>query len=143
MSDNKSSKLIVNIVTPDGLIYSHEAIMLIVHAFDGDLGILVNHEPILTTLKIDKVRIKRNDINKEDEVAVNGGFLEFSDNIASIVADSAELKENIDLSRAQLAFNKAQKDIEKAKKNNDSEKLKRAEIALRRAINRINIKNSK
>lgn len=141
MNDSKSSVLTVNVATPDGIIYNHEAKMLIVQAIDGSLGIMANHEPIVATLKIDKARIKRLDSNQEDEIAVNGGFLEMSNNVASIVADSAELKDNIDLSRAESARDRARKHIEEAKQNNDEDSLKRATVALQRALNRINVKN--
>ncbi|MBU3852085.1 MAG: F0F1 ATP synthase subunit epsilon [Candidatus Paralactobacillus gallistercoris] len=142
MNDSKSSVLTVNIVTPDGIIYNHPAKMLIVQAMDGSLGIMADHEPLVATLKIAKVRIKRlDDPSQEDEIAVNGGFLEMNNNIASIVADSAELKDNIDLSRAELARDRARRCIEEAKLNKDADSLKRATVALQRAMNRINVKN--
>lgn len=137
--DNQSQPLTVNIVTPDGVVYQHHARMLVVKTLNGDLGILANHEPIIAPLKISEVRVYRTDENHMDLVAVNGGFLEVSDNQASIVADSAERAENIDLRRAQRAKTRAEKNIETAKGKNDADEIRRAQVALRRAINRISV----
>lgn len=50
-----SNVLRVNIVTPDGLVYDHHAKMLVVHSVAGELGIMANHEPIVTPLEIGKL----------------------------------------------------------------------------------------
>lgn len=132
--------LTVNIVTPDGIIYDHQATMLIVKALDGQLGIMANHLPLVAPLQIDEVRVKRADNpEKEDAIAVNGGFMEVSDNVASVVADSAERERDIDVSRAELAEQKAEKRIKAAKAKHDADELARAQIKLRRALNRIKV----
>ncbi|MFD1319411.1 F0F1 ATP synthase subunit epsilon [Loigolactobacillus zhaoyuanensis] len=132
--------LTVNIVTPDGIIYNHHATMVVVKALDGQLGIMPNHEPIIAPLQIDEVRVKRaDDPKREDAIAVNGGFMEMSNNVASIVADSAERESNIDVSRAQLAEQRAEERIKAATEKHDEDELARAQIKLRRALNRINV----
>ncbi len=134
----------VNIVTPDGLVYDHHASMVVVKTTTGDMGIMANHEPIVAPLMIGEVRVKRTDNpGHEDEIAVNGGFMEVSDNVASIVADSAERARDIDLTRAEAARERAQRRIEKAKAQRDVDNLQRAEVALQRAINRIHVKTGK
>ena len=138
-----SNVLRVNIVTPDGLVYDHHARMLVVHSVAGELGIMANHEPIVTPLEIGEVDVQRVDASDHnDSIAVNGGFMEVSENVASIVADSAELERDIDLSRAQAARDRAQKRIAQAKNDHNQDDLRRAQVALRRAINRINVKTS-
>ncbi|ANK59870.1 F0F1 ATP synthase subunit epsilon [Loigolactobacillus backii] len=132
--------LTVNIVTPDGIIYNHHATMIIVNALDGQLGIMPNHEPIVAPLQIDEVRVKRVDQSEhEDAIAVNGGFMEVSGNVASIIADSAERERDIDVSRAQLAEHRAEENIKKAQEKEDTDELQRAQIKLKRAMNRINV----
>ncbi|WP_416353048.1 F0F1 ATP synthase subunit epsilon [Agrilactobacillus fermenti] len=133
----------VNIVTPNGLVYSHRARMLVVKAIDGDLGIMANHEPIIAPLKISEVRVHRMDENHLDAIAVNGGFLEVSHNQASITADSAERARDIDLRRAQRAKQRAEGAIQTAKMKHDVDQVRRAEIALNRALNRISVSSHK
>ncbi|WP_125573381.1 F0F1 ATP synthase subunit epsilon [Levilactobacillus huananensis] len=131
--------LSVSIVTPDGRVYEQKGDFLIVTTTYAPMGILPNHVPVLATLKVDEVRFKHD--GEQDRIAVNGGFIEFSNNVATIVADSAERQADIDVSRAQSAQERAKKAIEKAKAEKDPDTLARAEVALRRAINRINVAN--
>ncbi len=135
MADN--SVITVSIVTPDGKVYEHTASMIVVSTQSGQLGIMANHVPIIATLDVDETRVKYDD--KEDDIAVNGGFLEFSNNVATIVADSAETQNDIDIARAEKAKKNAQQCIEEARQRQDKAALDRAQVALRRAINRINV----
>ncbi|KRM43393.1 ATP synthase F1, epsilon subunit [Lentilactobacillus parafarraginis DSM 18390 = JCM 14109] len=111
--------------------------MIVVSTQSGQLGIMANHEPVIATLDVDETRVKHD--NNEDEIAVNGGFIEFSNNAATIVADSAECQSDIDVARAENARQRAERLIEAARKQNDKQALDRAQVALRRAINRINV----
>lgn len=65
----------INIVTPNGLIYSHRGSSVSMRAIDGDRQILYNHLPILTPLTIGEVRVQRGaDVDhKVDHIAVSGG----------------------------------------------------------------------
>lgn len=98
---------------------------------------MANHVPIIATLAVDEARVKYDDT--EDNIAVNGGFLEFSNNMATIVADSAENQQDIDIARAQKAKQNAEQRIAAARQRQDKAALDRAQVALRRAINRINV----
>ncbi|KRK39763.1 MULTISPECIES: F0F1 ATP synthase subunit epsilon [Levilactobacillus] len=138
MADNQSV-LSVSIVTPDGRVYENDGELLVIKTKLGQLGIMPNHVPVISSLEVDEVRVKHD--GEEDEIAVNGGFLEFSDNVATIVADSAERQDDIDVGRAESARDRAQAAIKKAQEAHDDDTLARAEVALRRAINRINVAN--
>ena len=131
----------INIVTPNGLIYSHRGSSVSMRAIDGDRQILYNHLPILTPLTVGEVRVQRGaDVDhKVDYIAVSGGIIEFANNVATIIADNAERARNIDLSRAEAAKQRAEALIKEAKEKHDEQLLERAQIALRRAVNRIHV----
>lgn len=131
----------INIVTPNGLIYSHRGSSVSMRAIDGDRQILYNHLPILTPLTIGEVRVQRGaDVDhKVDHIAVSGGIIEFANNVATIISDNAERARNIDLSRAEAAKQRAEALIKEAKEKHDEQLLERAQIALRRAVNRIHV----
>lgn len=137
------SSFIVNIVTPSGVIYDHEAKLLVANTQAGSLGVLANHAPLISPLNIDAVRIDlAGEAGGSDWVAVNGGIIEIRDNVVSIIANSAETEAQIDVSRAEEAKQRAKAKIEKAKQdNNHNIDLSRAEVALHRAINRLNVAN--
>ena len=135
---DEKSILTINVVTPDGSVYENTTDLVICKTTVGEIGIMPNHLPLLASLAIDEVRVKVDDENF-DEIAVSGGFMEFSDNNLSVVASAAERKETIDVSRAERAKQRAEKRIEEAKNENNDIDLRRAEVSLRRAINRLNI----
>ena len=130
--------LTVNVVTPDGSVYEDTTDLVICTTTVGQVGIMPNRLPLLASLAIDKIRVKTGE-DTFDEVAVSGGFIEFSNNVLSVVASAAERKEEIDTSRAERARKRAEARIAKAKENHDDNELKRAEVSLRRAINRLSV----
>ncbi|WP_339161109.1 F0F1 ATP synthase subunit epsilon [Siminovitchia sp. FSL H7-0308] len=128
----------VSIVTPDGPVYESEAEMVSTRAETGELGILPGHIPLVAPLEIGAVRLKKAD--KTEYVAVSGGFLEVRPEKVTILAQSAERAESIDLARAQAAKARAEKYLQAKRDNVD---FKRAELALKRAMNRIAIYQNK
>ncbi|EOT47083.1 MULTISPECIES: F0F1 ATP synthase subunit epsilon [Enterococcus] len=133
-------QLTVNVVTPNGIVYDHHATMVVAKTISGELGILPRHAPIIAPLMIDEVKVRRVDSDTHvDWIAVNGGILEMRDNLVSIVADSAERERDIDVTRAERAKMRAERLIEEAKQREDIDEVRRATVALHRAMNRINV----
>lgn len=135
----------VDVVTPDGLIYSHRSSIIDMRAIDGQRSIMYNHTPLLTPLAISDVTVRRSRemSNRVDHIAVNGGYMEFSNNVATIIADSAERARNINVSRAEAAKERAEKKIKEAREKHDEQSFQRAQIALKRAVNRISVYNTR
>lgn len=129
------STLLLEIVTPERKVYAEDVNMVVVKGVGGELGILPQHIPLVTPLKIAPVRAKRN--GKEDIIAVSGGFVEVRKDKVVILAESAELPEDIDLDRAVLAKQRAEQRLADRQHKQD---LHRAELALQRANNRILVK---
>jgi len=122
----------LRIVSPQGNILQEEVEFAILPGEAGELGILPHHAPLISNLKIGVLRYTLNGEIKR--VAISGGFAEISDNQAAILADTAERGEMIDLQRALAAKERAEKRL--VGSTNDID-LRRAEIALRKAIARI------
>ncbi|EJN94224.1 F0F1 ATP synthase subunit epsilon [Streptococcus ratti] len=134
------AEMTVQIVTPDGLKYDHHAKFILVKTPDGEMGILANHENLMAPLEVHEMKIRRIDDDRHvDWVAVNGGIIEIKNNVVTIVADSAERERDIDVSRAERAKLRAEKEIEEAKEQHRIDEVQRAQVALRRALNRINV----
>lgn len=129
------STFLVEIVTPERKVYEETANMVSVRGVEGELGILPNHIPLVTPLRIAPVTIKR-DGGKVDVVAVNGGFIEVRKDKVVILAESAELAQDIDVARAEAAKQRAQQRL--AAKQDEID-FRRAEHALQRALNRLDI----
>lgn len=134
----------VQVVTPDGIRYDHHANYISIKTPDGEMGILPDHINLIAPLTVHEMKIRRtDDENHVDWIAINGGVIEVKDNHVTIVADSAERERDIDVSRAERAKIRAERSLEKAQSNHDIDEVRRAQVALRRALNRINVGNNK
>jgi F-type H+-transporting ATPase subunit epsilon len=90
----------VELVSPERILYSGEADMVVCRAADGEIAFLSNHAPFLGALDEGEVRIYQLDGDVE-RAAVHGGFVEVRDNRVIILSDIAELASQIDLERAR------------------------------------------
>lgn len=134
------SSFLLEIVTPERKVYSNDARMIIVKGVEGELGILPNHIPMVTALSIAPVTVKKPD-GKEEMIAVNGGFMEVRKDHVVILAESAELPEDINVDRARSAKDRAEQRLASTKQ--DEVDFKRAKLALHRAMNRIELADKK
>lgn len=100
-------ELNVELVAPDRRVWSGTAQMVIARTTEGDIGILPGHEPMLGLLVTGQVTIRAADENPV-VAAVHGGFLSVADDNVSILAEVAELPDEIDVSRAESALQGAQ-----------------------------------
>lgn len=125
----------LEIVTPDRAFFSNEVDMVILRGIDGDLAILKNRAPIITPLKIGKIRIKKD--NKERVAAVTEGYVSVTKDKTTVITDSAEWPEEIDTKRAGEAKERAEKRL----KQKEGVDVARAEASLRRALNRLEVVN--
>ena len=126
--------LMVSVVTPNGPVLEKEYEMVSCKAQSGELGILPGHIPMVAPLTIGPVRLKHDD--DQDYIAVNGGFLEVRPDKITILAESAEKPSEIDVERAKKAKERAE---ERLHSNRDDIDFHRAELALKRALNRIEV----
>ena len=124
----------VEIVTAERELYSGEANLVSAPGTEGRLGILPKHAALLTTLSPGALNIKLGDA--EEPIFISGGFLEVSNNSVIVLADTAELAEEIDQARAQEARRRAQEELAQAQSD-----IERAELlgALERAMTRLRV----
>ncbi|WP_027087148.1 F0F1 ATP synthase subunit epsilon [Cohnella panacarvi] len=132
------STLRLEVVTPEKKVFEQDVNMVVARGVEGELGIMPNHVPLVTPLKIAPVKAKVG--NSETFIAVHGGFMEVRKDKVVILAEAAELGADIDLSRARLAKERAERRL--AQKQSDIN-ARRAELALHRALNRINAAGEK
>ncbi|WP_066188078.1 MULTISPECIES: F0F1 ATP synthase subunit epsilon [Gracilibacillus] len=123
----------VSVVTPDGPVLEEAFEMVSCKAENGELGILPGHIPLVAPLSISGVRLKG---DNPQRVAVSGGFLEVRPDKVTILAQSAERPDDIDVKRARAAKERAESRLQAKQDEID---FRRAELALKRALNRIDV----
>ena len=126
------------ILTPYGRYFDEEVEFLNVHSENYNLGILPGHAPLISTLTISKMIIRRD--QKDKKYAIGGGVIKVEKDCVTLILDSVESAEEIDVERAALAKKRAEERLKEAI-NNETIDISRAKLALLRAVNRINIKS--
>ena len=132
------SEFLLEIVTPESKFFEENVEMIVVKGLNGDIGILRDHEPYITPLAIGRIKIKQN--GKFRVAALSQGYIEVTEEKATILADTAEWPEEIDVKRAEAAKQRAENRLEEKSENLD---ILRAEIALKKALIRLNVANIK
>ncbi len=123
-------KVLLEIVTPQGLVFSEEVDEVTATGSEGEFGVLPGHVPFVTTLKIGMLACKKGSESKY--FFVNWGYAEVGAEKVMILADSAERSEDIDLDRAMAAKKRAEERLKQA----ENVDFARAESALERAVTR-------
>jgi F-type H+-transporting ATPase subunit epsilon len=119
----------VALVSPERILFTGEADMVICRTTDGEIAFLTGHAPLVGALGIGAVRIKLSD-GEEIKAAVHGGFVEVRDNRVSILSDVAELPDQIDVERARRARDEAERRIREGEDAGVEAALRRAHVRL-------------
>ena len=98
----------VDLVSPERILYSGEAEMVLARTSEGEIAFLTGHAPFIGALGIGRVIIRP--AGGVDEIAaVHGGFVEVSNDRVTILSDVAELASQIDVQRAQRALDEGER----------------------------------
>ena len=128
MAESSDKVLQVELVAADRLVWSGQATMVIARTTEGDVGILPNHAPLLSSIIEGVVDVQTVD-GETWVAAVDAGFLSVADNRVSILSERAEMSHEIDLEKARHDLERAQSSGE----NDDAaqEAVRRAEARIR------------
>ena len=118
------------IVTQDKLLFEGPVDIVVAPGTEGEMGILPNHTPLLTTLDFGVLRIRYQD--EEQAFAIAGGFLEVRPDVVTVLADVGELVDEIDEERARAARERAEELLQKEAPQDTDEYLA-IEASLRRS----------
>lgn len=129
-------KLTVEVITPSKSAYKGDAVSITIPGTMGNFQVLYNHAPLMSSFEIGKVKIAESD-GTTKLYATSGGTVEVLNNKVLVLAETFEAPEEIDIERAKKAEERARARI--SDKSNKDIDLDRAEIALKRAINRLKL----
>ena len=124
--------LTVDIVSPERVLYTGEADMVVCRTSEGEIAFLPGHVPFLGALGIGVVRILLPE-RGEQAAAVHGGFVEVANDRVIVLSDVAELAERIDIDRARRAQQRAEERLSAEPDDED------AQAALLRATTRLEV----
>ncbi len=125
-------QLFCRVITPEQVIYDGEADMVVARIADGDIGVLVDHQPVVSTVEIGAVRV-----NQDDEryiYATSDGFFKVSENLVQILVEEAVAAGEIDVDAAENRVEQAENELSEVSDEDEDSERQRKEIERRRTI---------
>jgi F-type H+-transporting ATPase subunit epsilon len=125
----------LEIVTPERLAFSDEVDSVVLPGSEGELGVLPHHAPLVSTLGIGELRIRKG--GQEELFAIAGGFLQVRPDKVVVMAETADMAAEIDIEKARQAREDAEKALETGFQ--EGADLAAARAALQQALLRIRV----
>jgi F-type H+-transporting ATPase subunit epsilon len=125
----------LDILTPEKVVFSDSIETVTAPGSLGEFGVLPGHAALITTLEIGEVVIKKD--NREYWLAISGGFAEVGNDKVTILAEAAELAQEIDIKRAEAAKIQAEEKLKSL--SSDDSQFSEVVLALKKATNRIKV----
>lgn len=132
-------ELKLEIITPTKVAFTGNVKSLTVPGSLGSFQVLFNHAPLISTFEVGRIKLE-NEQAETNEFTTGGGTIEVKNNVILVLADSLESKEEIDITRAQGALQRAKNRL--GNKSKEEIDQIRAEAALARAVNRLKFTDS-
>ena len=134
-----AEKLKLEMVTPYKRVLSEEVDEVTAPGAVGEFGVLPDHTSLLTTLKVGELTYKKD--GETFHVAVNWGYVEVEDNVMTVLVETAEPADQIDVERAKAALSRAEEALKKL--TSEDKEFKIMECALERAMIRVQVASKK
>ena len=123
----------IKIISPDRIFYEDDVDLIVLSTTEGEMGILYDHEPVTGIIDTTVVLIRKGE--EEKRAAIHGGFIEVQPTSVTILADSTEWPDEIDVERAEESKKRAKQRLIDSSASDLN--MTRANIALQKALNRI------
>jgi F-type H+-transporting ATPase subunit epsilon len=124
-------QLFCRVITPQEVIYDGEVDMVVVRIADGDIGVLRDHAPVVSTVEPREVRITQDD--EKYVYATSDGFFKVSENLVQILVEEAVAPGDIDVDEAESRVENAENELSELSEDEESER-QRNEIERRRQV---------
>jgi F-type H+-transporting ATPase subunit epsilon len=126
---DEGRQLFCRIITPERMIFDDEADIVVARIADGEIGVLVDHAPVVSSVEFGEVRIRQGD--DQTIFATSDGFFKVSENLVQILVEEAVPVGEIDVSEAENRVEEAERDLSRL---SGDEERERAEIERRQRM---------
>jgi F-type H+-transporting ATPase subunit epsilon len=139
-SNRNILKYMINlkVVTPEKTVIEQEVYQATLPILGGEVTLLPNHMPYIGALRAGEIVLRVTAGGEETSLATSGGFAEFHDGVLSILADTAERADEIDLARAEAARKRAE-DLKKERLSMDDEEYARTAALIEKEMARVKV----
>ena len=128
----ESRQLFCRVITPEEVVFDDEVDMVVARIADGELGVLVDHAPLVSTVEPGAVRISQGD--ERHVYATSDGFFKVSENLVQILVQEAVPASEIDVSEAESRVEEAERDLSAISDDDQGAERARAVVERRRRM---------
>jgi len=128
----ESRQLFCRVITPEEIVYDGEADLVVARIADGDLGVLVDHAPLVSSVEAGEVRIREGE--EQHVYATSDGFFKVSENLVQILVEEALAPDEIDVDEAENRIEEAERELSEISEDAEDRDRVRGEIERRRRI---------
>jgi F-type H+-transporting ATPase subunit epsilon len=125
-------QLFCRVITPEEVIYDGEADLVVARIADGDLGVMVDHAPLVSSVEIGEVRIREGE--EQHVYATSDGFFKVSENLVQVLVEEAVLPDEIDVDAAGNRVEEAERELSEVSEDAEDRDRVREEMERRRRI---------
>jgi F-type H+-transporting ATPase subunit epsilon len=130
--DQEGRQLFCRVITPERVLYDDEADLVVARIADGDIGVNVDHAPVVSTVEPREVRIYQDD--ERYVFATSDGFFKVSENLVQILVEEAAPPDEIDVDEAENRVEEAENELSQISEEDEEAERQREEVERRRRI---------
>ena len=127
---NEGRQLYCRVITPEQMVFDDQVDLVIARIADGQIGVLVDHAPTVSTVEIGDVRIQQGE--ERHVYATSDGFFKVSENLVQILVEEAVPAGEIDTDAAQTRIEEAENELSELSEGDDEENTERARAGIER-----------
>jgi F-type H+-transporting ATPase subunit epsilon len=131
--DQEGRQLFCRVITPEQVLYDGEADLVVARIADGDIGVNVDHAPVVSTVEPREVRIYEDD-DERHVFATSDGFFKVSENLVQILVEEAASPDEIDVEEAENRVEEAENELSEISGEGEEVERQREEVERRRRI---------
>ena len=132
MAEERGRQLFCRVITPEEVVYDGEADLVVARIADGDLGVMVDHAPLVSTVEFGEVRIREGE--EQHVYATSDGFFKVSENLVQVLVEEAVPPDEIDVDEAEHRVEEAERELSEVSEDDEDRDRVRAEIGRRRRM---------
>ena len=131
--NQEGRQLFCRVIAPEKVLYDGEADLVVARIADGDIGVMVDHAPVVSTVEVGAVRITEDD--ERYVFATSDGFFKVSENLVQILVEEAVPPDEIDVNEAESRVEEAENELSELSPDEEDQEAqrKREEIERRRS----------
>ena len=128
--NSEGRQLYCRVITPERMIFDDQVDLVIARIADGQIGVLVDHAPTVSTVEIGEVRIQQGE--ERHVYATSDGFFKVSENLVQILVEEAVPAGEIDADAAEHRVEEAERELSKLSEGDEEENTERARSDIER-----------